>query len=43
MKSLFFITLIVLAVVGAIAYFSVVGFCGGGKIKKVLRNLKKYL
>ena len=39
----FFITLIALAVVGAIAYFSAVGFRGAGKIKKVPRNLQKYL
>ena len=43
MNSSFFITLIALAVVGAIAYFSAVGFRGAGKIKKVPRNLQKYL
>ncbi len=42
MNSSFFITLIALAVVGAIAYFSAVGFRGAGKIKKVPRNLQKY-
>ena len=43
MNSSFFITLIALAVVGAIAYFSAVGFRGAGKNKKVPRNLQKYL
>ena len=43
MNSSLFITLIALAVIGAIAYFSAVGFRGAGKIKKVPRNLQKYL
>ena len=43
MNSSFFITLISLAVLGAIAYFSAVGFRGAGKIKKTPRNLQKYL
>jgi len=43
MNSSFFITLISLAIIGAIAYFSAVGFRGAGKIKKVPRNLSNYL
>ena len=43
MNSSLFITLIALAVIGAIAYFSAVGLRGAGKTKKVPRNLQKYL
>ncbi len=41
MNSSFFITLIALAVVGAIAYFSAVGFRGAGKIKKSTEKFTK--
>jgi len=41
MNSSFFITLISLAVLGAIAYFSAVGFRGAGKIKKTPKKSTK--
>ncbi len=42
MNSSVFITLISLAIVGALAYFAAIGFRGSGRTKEVAPNLDKY-
>ena len=42
MNSSIFITLISLAIVGALAYFAAIGFRGSGRTKEVAPNLDKY-
>ena len=42
MNSSIFITLISLAIIGALAFFAAVGFRGSGKTKDVAPNLEKY-
>ncbi len=42
MNSSLFITLIALAIIGALAYFAAIGFRGSGKAKDVPPNLDKY-
>ena len=42
MNSSIFITLLSLAIVGALAYFAAVGFRGSGKNEELPANLTKY-
>ncbi len=42
MNSSLFITLIALAIIGALAYFAAIGFRGSGRTKDVPPNLDKY-